>query len=472
MNNIATGIAVADTGELVKTYDKQKAAYLGNPGPSYEQRIDDLKQLKRMLMKHSREIKEAINTDYGCRSNIESNLADIGSSAAIIRDISRNLKKWMRPQKRRAGAIFMGAKARVIPQPLGIVGVIVPWNFPVYLSIPPIATAFAAGNRCMVKMSENSRNLARVLMDISPKYFPEEKLAFFDETGGVGIEFSKLPFDLMMFTGSPNTAKAVMASAAQNLTPVILELGGKNPVIVDPDYPLDKAVERIVCAKQANAGQICLNVDYVFLHESQVEEFVRLMKSSTKRMIPDINSQYFTAIIDDKSVNRLEGMLKDAHEKGARVINLSDQEVNREDKKFPFHLVLDPTPDMQISQRETFGPITTVRTYKTPKEVIDYVNAGERPLGFYVFSKNKQLTGKYISETMSGGVTVNDVGLHAAPNDLPFGGVGHSGMGHYHGYDGFTSFSKMRPVLYQAKYSVVNMLAPPYKGWIKNMLDK
>jgi len=208
------------------------------------------------------------------------------------------------------------------------------------------------------------------------------------------------------------------------------------------------------------------------LHESQVEEFVRLMKSSTKRMIPDINSQYFTAIIDDKSVNRLEGMLKDAHEKGARVINLSDQEVNREDKKFPFHLVLDPTPDMQISQRETFGPITTVRTYKTPKEVIDYVNAGERPLGFYVFSKNKQLTGKYISETMSGGVTVNDVGLHAAPNDLPFGGVGHSGMGHYHGYDGFTSFSKMRPVLYQAKYSVVNMLAPPYKGWIKNMLDK
>lgn len=472
MNTNASVLLSTHSHGLTDTFNKQKAAYFHCPEPSYEQRMEDLKQLKRMLLKHSKEIKAAINADYGFRSNIESNTADVGSSAAIINDISKNLKQWMKPQKRDPGKMLLGAKAQVIPQPLGIVGVIVPWNFPVYLSFPPIATAFAAGNRCMVKMSENSRHLAKVLMEISSQYFPEEKLAFFDETGGVGIEFSKLPFDLMMFTGSPDTAKAVMAAASQNLTPVILELGGKNPVIIDPDYPLDKAVERIVFAKQTNAGQVCLSVDYVFVHEAQLGDFVRLMEATTKKMVPDINSRYFTSIIDDKSLARLEETIKDAQDKGARVINLSEQDINHKDKKFPFHLVLNPTANMKISQRETFGPITTVRTYDNPKQVIDYVNAGERPLGLYIFSNNKQLAKRYIANTMSGGVTVNDVGLHAVPDDLPFGGVGRSGMGHYHGYEGFTSFSKMRPVLYQSKFSVFNMVKPPYKGFVKKMLDK
>ncbi len=469
MNQQATEFTLI---ELTETYNKQKQAYLAQPEPSYAQRIADLKQLSRMLQENGRAIKKAINDDYGCRSNLENNMADFGAGIGFIKSTSKHLKKWMKPQKRSAGPALLGAKARLIPQPLGIVGVIVPWNFPIFLSIPPIATAFAAGNRCMVKMSENSRNLAKVLMEISPKYFPEDKLAFFDETGGVGIEFSKLPFDLMMFTGSPGTARAVMSAAAKNLTPVILELGGKNPVIVDPDYPLEKAVSRIVFAKQMNAGQVCLNVDYVFVHENQKDEFVRVLKETTKKMIPDINDRFFTSIIDDKSLNRLEGMLDDAQAKGATVINLSEQEINRETRKFPFHAVLNPTPDMQVSQRETFGPITTIRTYKTPKDVIDYVNAGERPLGFYVFSHNKKLVQQYISNTMSGGVTINDVGLHAMPEDLPFGGVGNSGMGHYHGYDGFIAFSKMRPVLYQARFSLMNLMTPPYPQWMRNMLDK
>jgi coniferyl-aldehyde dehydrogenase len=472
MNQQATELESLEAERAKKVFEKQREAYLAKPEPSYEERMSDLKQLKRMLMKHSKEIKQAINEDYGCRSNIESNLADVNASGGIISDISKHLKKWMQPQKRKTGPALIGSKARVIPQPLGVVGVIVPWNFPIYLSIPPIATAFAAGNRCMVKMSENSRNLARVLKEISPKYFPEEKLCFFDETGGVGIEFSKLNFDLMMFTGSPGTAKAVMASAAQNLTPVILELGGKNPVIVDPEYPLQKAVDGIVFAKQLNAGQVCLNVDYVFVHERQKAEFVSALKETVKRMVPDINDKYFTSIIDERSVDRLEGMLKDAEAKGAEVINLSEQEINREAKKFPFYAVLNPTPEMQISQRETFGPITTVRTYKTPEEVINYVNAGERPLGFYVFSNNKKLVKKYISNTMSGGVTVNGCGLHAMPDDLPFGGVGHSGMGHYHGYEGFASFSKLRPVLYQGKFSLLNFVSLPYSDRVKKMLDK
>ena len=472
-NNVKVQDSEVAIRPLFASYEKQKGAYLDAPEPSYGQRMQDLHTLKQMLKIHRRDIKEAIDADYGSRSSIETSVADIGSSCAFINDISKHLKKWMKPQKRRVKHMkFPGAKNRVIPQPLGVVGVIVPWNFPVYLSISPIATAFAAGNRVMVKMSENSRNLAKVMMEISPQYFPEEKLAFFDETGGVGIEFSTVPFDLLMFTGSPDTAKSVMASAAQNLTPVILELGGKNPVIIDPQYPLKKAINRIVFAKQTNAGQVCLNVDYVFVHESQVRDFVELTNLTTRQMVPDINNKDFSAIIDDKSVRRLEEMLTDAKEKGARVINLSEQDIDHKARKFPFHLVLDPTPEMQISQREIFGPIMVVRSYKNPDEIIRYINAGERPLGLYVFSRDKKLIQRYISNTMSGGVSVNETGLHAAQDDLPFGGVGGSGMGQYHGYDGFISFSKMRPVFYQSRFSIVAFMTPPYKGRMRRALEK
>jgi coniferyl-aldehyde dehydrogenase len=462
-----------DARMLQATFDKQKAAYSEEPEVSYAQRSADLKALMSMLMKHKREIKAAIEKDYGVRSSIDTQLGEIMSSGGMIKGIRGKLKEWMKPQKRHVNhMMFLGGKNRLIPQPLGVVGVIVPWNFPVYLAFGPVATAFAAGNRAMVKMSENSRNLTKLLMEISLKYFPEEKLAFFDETGGVGIEFSKLPFDLLVFTGSPNTAKSVMAAAAKNLTPVILELGGKNPVVIDPKYPLQKAVNRIIFTKQNNAGQICLNVDYVFVHEDQLEEFIKLSTETTRRMVPDINSKDFTAIIDNVSMNRLEGTLNDAKEKGARIINMSEQEINHADKKFPFYLVVNPTPDMEISQRETFGPMMTVRTYKNPNEVVAYINAGERPLAMYVFSFDNQLTDKYIAKTLSGGVTVNDIGLHIAQEDLPFGGVGNSGMGNYHGFDGFASFSKMRPVFYQPRFNVISLLTPPYKPWIKNLIDK
>ncbi len=463
----------ADAHMLRSTYDKQKAAYMKEPEVSYEQRMNDLRTLKRMLMKHSREIKAAIAQDYGTRSNFETQLGEIMTSAGFIKDISSKLKKWMKPQKRHVNHLmFPGGKNRLIPQPLGVVGIIVPWNFPIYLAFPPIATAFAAGNRAMVKMSENSANLTNVLMEITPKYFPEEKLAFFQETGSVGIEFSKIPYDLLMFTGSPDTAKKVMAAAAKNLTPVILELGGKNPVILDPEYPLQKAINRIVFAKQSNAGQVCLNVDYVFVHENKLEEFISLTKATTQRMVPDINSKEFTSIIDDASMDRLENTMNDAEKNGARVINMSEQEINHADKKFPFYLVVNPTAEMEISQRETFGPMMTVKTYNDSDEVIRHINAGERPLGLYVFSYNKKLTSKYIAKTLSGGVTVNDIMLHLAQDDLPFGGVGNSGMGSYQGFEGFAAFSKMRPVFYQPRFSLVSLLTPPYKSWVKDLINK
>jgi coniferyl-aldehyde dehydrogenase len=449
---------------LLAAFQKQRKSYLANPIPEIEQRKNDLDALKRMLNENLDAIVNAICEDYGNRSRHESLFAEVIAVTDGINDTIKKLKKWMKPQKRHVDiTLYPGAKNRVIPQPLGVVGLIVPWNFPVNLSFSQLTAVFAAGNRAMVKMSENSRALTRVLMEISPKYFPEEKLTWFEETGGVGIEFSQIPFDLIIFTGSGQTGRAVMASAAKNLTPVVLELGGKSPAVIDPEFPLDKAVERILFVKQFNAGQICTNVDYVFVHESQRDAFAEKSRAWVNKHVPDINSPDYTSIIDDRSFRRLEETLEDAREKGATLINLNgEQAPNRETRKFPLHLVLDTTGNMTVRHRETFGPILMVLTYREPEEVINYVNGQDRPLAFYPFSNDKELVQMYIDRIMSGGVTVNDALYHVAQHDLPFGGVGPSGMGHYHGFEGFLACSKLRPVFYQSGFTAMKFLAPPY----------
>ena len=451
----------------------QRSSYLADPTPNYRQRKEDLNNLKRMINENREEIIAAISEDYSNRSRHETQFAEIISVTDGINDAIKNLKKWMKVQKRHVDfSMFAGGKNRVLPQPLGVVGLIVPWNFPINLSFMPLAAAFAAGNRAMVKMSENSIALTRLLMKISGRYFPEQKLQFFEETGGVGIEFSQIPFDLIVFTGSGQTGRLVMASAAKNLTPVVLELGGKAPAIIDLNYSLDKAVGRIMFVKQFNAGQICTNVDYVFVHESQRKEFIEATKTYVARHCPDINSTDYTAIIDDRSVKRLAETLEDARGKGATVINLSgDQEINHETRKFPLHLVLDTTEDMTIRSRETFGPLLMVLTYKEHEEVVEYVNARDRPLALYPFTNDSKISDMYIDRIMSGGVTVNDALFHVAQHDIPFGGVGPSGMGHYHGYEGFVTFSKMRPVFYQAGFSAMKFLRPPYGTFATRVYD-
>jgi coniferyl-aldehyde dehydrogenase len=454
-------------------FQKQREAYLADPIPDAAQRKQDLLALKNMLSENREAIIEAINQDYGNRSRHESLFAEVIAVTDGINDTIKHLKKWMKPQKRHVDVtLYPGARNRVIPQPLGVVGIIVPWNFPVNLSFLPLAFAFAAGNRAMVKMSENSIALSRVLKEISPRYFPEGKLMWFEETGGVGIEFSQIPFDLLMFTGSGQTGRAVMASAAKNLTPVVLELGGKCPAIIDPEYPLATAVDRILFVKQFNAGQICTNVDYVFVHESQKNEFVELARKYVQTHCPDINHADYTSIIDDRSYRRLEETLEDARSKGATVINLNgDQAGNRDARKFPMHLVMDTTANMTIRNRETFGPLLMVLTYRTPEEVVKYVNGQDRPLAIYPFTKNRELQSLYIDRIMSGGVTVNDALFHVAQHDLPFGGVGASGMGHYHGYEGFVTFSKLRPIFYQAGFSAMKYLRPPYGKFATKVYD-
>jgi len=462
------------SGTLLKThFDAQRALYLATPNPGLEQRRRDLENLKRMINEHREDIITAISQDYGNRSRHETQFAEIITVTDGINDTIKHLKKWTRVQKRHVDqSMFMGGRNRVIPQPLGVVGIIVPWNFPINLSFMPLAAAFAAGNRAMVKMSENSIHLTRLLMRISPKYLPEDKLKFFEETGGVGIEFSRIPFDLLVFTGSGQTGRSVMASAAQNLTPVVLELGGKAPAIIDPNYPVEKAVGRIMFVKQFNAGQICTNVDYVFVHETRREEFVAAARAYVAKHCPDINHTDYTAIIDDRSVKRLLDTLEDARSKGATVINLNGtQQANIEKRKLPLHLVLDTTEEMTIRKRETFGPLLMVLTYTDPQEVVDYVNARDRPLALYPFTNDAKLADMYIERIMSGGVSVNDALMHVAQHDIPFGGVGPSGMGHYHGYEGFITFSKLRPVFYQASFSSLQFLRPPYKGFATRVFN-
>lgn len=450
----------------------QRQAFLKQPCPSLAQRKEDLLTLKRLISENQQELLDAINTDYGSRSAFETRFAEIYLVLDAIADNQKHLRRWMKPQKRSIDlSLYPGARNRVIPQPLGVVGVIVPWNFPLQLAFAPLVSIFAAGNRAMVKMSENSRALSQLLIRISPQYFPGDKLKFFEETGEVGIEFSKLPFDHLLFTGSGQTGRAVMAAAAANLTPVTLELGGKSPAVIAPDFPMEKAVERILFGKLFNAGQICITTDYAWVHESQLDEFVQQCQDWTAKHLPDINSDDYTSIIDQRSWERLQASLEDARYKGARLVDLSGgQAANPQTRKFPPHLVLDTTPEMSVMQREIFGPILPVKTYKDAAEVVSHINSRPRPLAFYPFSYDAELQDYYITHVMSGGVSVNDVLLHTAQHDLPFGGIGASGMGHYHGREGFMTFSKLRPVFYQARFSAMKFFAPPHSALAKRVL--
>jgi len=451
--------------EFKECFARQRAAYLAYPVPTYAERLADLSALSRLLKENRESLVQAINLDYGNRSEFETLFSEFFVVLETINDTARHLKQWMKPQRRKIDfMLYPGARNRVIPQPLGVVGVIVPWNFPLNLSFAPLAAIIAAGNRAMVKMSENSRHLAELLGKISPKYFPADKLSFFDDGGGRGPAFSSLPFDHLLFTGSGTTGRAVMANAARNLTPVTLELGGKAPAVVGPDFSLKTAAERIFWVKMLNAGQICTNIDYVFLPQGSEDEFAQHCKRLLDERYPDLNGPDYTSIIDARAFSRLEATLEDARVKGARLINLADgQKPDAGLRKFPPHLVLNPTEDMQVMQREIFGPILPIRTYRDKQEVADYINSHDRPLALYPFTTDRSLQNFYIDNVMSGGVSVNEALLHVAQHDLPFGGVGASGMGHYHSREGFNTFSKLRPVFYQGPFSAIQMLfQPPY----------
>lgn len=465
MNAVNDPTAALIRAPLEATLKRQRVAYLAHPVPDYAARCTDLRKLERFVREHQDAICDAISADYGNRSRHETLLTEIMPVRKGIAHALKHLKRWMKPQRRGIDRLAFGlASNRVIPQPLGVVGVIVPWNFPLNLSLLPLVAIFAAGNRAMVKMSENSRHLAKLLIKEMPDYFPKEKLQFFDETGGVGVTFSSLPFDHLLFTGSGQTGRAVMTAAAANLCPVTLELGGKSPAIVCEDFPLRTAAERLLYVKFLNAGQICTTVDHVYVPERRVKEFVRLAQEIVPKRYPKLDTQDYTGIIDDIAYARLLHALDDAKQRGARVIPLlPGKPFDAKLRKVAPHIVLDAPPDCLLMQREIFGPILPVISYEDLEDdVIKRINGGPRPLALYPFTNNKAVQEQLLTRVMSGGVSINDALFHVGQEDLPFGGVGASGMGHYHGFEGFLTFSKLRPVFHQSRFSTAKLLAPPY----------
>ena len=473
MNDSTTPLAAGTlTQALTDALALQRQAYFAHPVPSIEERRTDLRTLQRFVRDHKAQLCDAVSADYGHRSRHETLLAEIFPVIDGVDHTLKHLRGWMKPQRRGVDLRnFFGASNRVIPQPLGVVGVIVPWNFPINLSLIPLTCICAAGTRAMVKLSENSRHLARLLIEKIPAYFPPEKLRFFDETGGVGVEFSRLPFDHLLFTGSGQTGRAVMTAAAQNLCPVTLELGGKAPAIVCDDFPLHTAAERILFVKYLNAGQICTSVDHAWLPQHRIAEFVQMARAIVPARYPQLGSPDYTSIIDASAFDRLVHALEDARERGATLVQLVPGPAwDRATRKIAPHIVLDAPDDSVLMQREIFGPILPLRGYTSLEAVISRINAGPRPLAVYPFSNDARQVQMLLERVMSGGVSVNDALFHVGQHDLPFGGVGASGMGHYHGREGFETFSKLRPVFYQARFSALKFIGPPYGKFADRLL--
>ncbi|MEI6803473.1 MAG: coniferyl aldehyde dehydrogenase [Burkholderiales bacterium] len=459
--------------QIQDTLELQRAAYLAQPNPSFAERKADLLKLRAFVIDHREALVEAINADYGHRSRHESLFAEIFSVIDGVSHTLKHLKCWMKPQKRGIDLKnFFGASNRLIPQPLGVVGAIIPWNFPIWTAFNGLICTFAAGNRSMVKMSENSRHVAALLIEKIPAYFPRDKLAFFDETGGVGMEFSKLKFDHIIFTGSGQTGRSVMAAASTNLCPVTLELGGKAPAILCDDFPLRTAAGRMLFAKYFNAGQVCVTIDHLFVPQAKVDEFTAVAKEIIGERYASIDSPDYTSIIDARAFARVVGALEQARDMGATLVQLVPgkpwDEVTR---KIAPHIVLNAPPDCQLRTREIFGPVLPIIGYSSLDEVVKAINSAPRPLAMYPFSNDRKTVDYLIEHVMSGGVCVNDAVLHAAQHDMPFGGVGESGMGHYHGYEGFVTFSKMRPVFHQAPFSAIKFMWPPYGKFATKYLD-
>ncbi len=433
--------------------------------PDYAQRRDDLRRLRAAFKARLPEMVAAIAADFGHRSPHESRIADGMTVTGEIDHLLSHLRAWMSPRRVGAGWRFWPARAQVRPLPVGVVGVIAPWNYPVNLALVPLATAIAAGNHVMLKPSEHTPHTAAFLQSLLAQVFPPERVAVAQGDAGVAAAFAALPLDHLVFTGSTAVGRKVMAAAAANLTPLTLELGGKSPAIVCADYPLDRAAARLATGKWFNAGQTCIAPDYILINAGREAALAAALREQVRQRYGDFSDAGdYTRIINDTHYQRLLDHLADARARGLEVIELAAIEPQRarRERLLPPTLVLNPGDDATLMQEEIFGPILPIRSYHTLDEAIAGINGRERPLALYPFSDDRATVERILGHTVSGGVTVNDTLLHFAINGLPFGGIGASGMGAYHGKAGFDALSKQLPVLWQARIAGSDLLKPPY----------
>jgi acyl-CoA reductase-like NAD-dependent aldehyde dehydrogenase len=440
--------------------------------PSYDERIASLDKLESVVLARKNAIADAIARDFGGRSRHETIVTEVFLVLGALKHAKAHLRDWMEPEDRETAWVFLPARVQLVPQPVGVVGIIAPWNYPVQLALAPLIGALAAGNRVIIKPSELVPETSALLRDLVSETFPEDQVAVV--TGGpeVGDAFSRLPFDHLVFTGSTRVGKIVMRNASENLVPVTLELGGKSPTIVAEDFNPRVAAERIVAGKLFNAGQTCVAPDYVLVPKAMRETFVEACKASVAKMYPTLaaNPDY-TSIVNEKHRARLKSYLDDAKTRGAQLVELNPAAESLEGtRKFVPTIVLDPTDEMLVMQEEIFGPILPVRTYDKLDDAIAYVNDHPRPLALYCFTHQQQTSDRVLAETISGGVTINETMLHFAQEDLPFGGIGPSGMGQYHAREGFEAFTKQKPVFRQARLNTTGLLRPPYGKTVDRLL--
>ncbi|MDB0002822.1 coniferyl aldehyde dehydrogenase [Gammaproteobacteria bacterium] len=465
--------------EMQRVLESQKNHFIKEGSPSIELRVDRLNRLKSLIMDNRYDLVDALNEDYGNRSKNTSIMTDAYSIIPDINNAIKNIKQWTRPKKRSSNFPFglFGAKSYVRHEPLGTVGMISPWNFPVNLTFKPLAAIFAAGNQVMHKPSELTPLTASLIKELCDKFYDENEFATFLGGPEVGEAFTKLHFDHLLYTGSGNIGKHVMQSASQNLVPVTLELGGKSPVVIGKSADMKVSAKRIMFGKTLNAGQICLAPDYVIVHKDKKEEFISEVENAVKDFYPSIkDNDDYSSIINERHFNRINSLIQDAKEKGAHIneINPSNEDFSQQQfYKIPPTIVTDTSDDMKIMNEEIFGPVLPVIGFDDLDEALSTINSKDRPLGLYYFGTDKSEESQIMNKTSSGGVTINNVVGHIQQKDLPFGGVGPSGMGRYQSYDGFKNFSNPRAFYKDVGFKFDKLfdgIRPPYTKSIESLL--
>ena len=465
--------AYTSPDQLAELFARQRQAYGADPMPSLEERLRHLDTLKGLLLEHRDPMARAIDADFGARSLTETLVAEVMPCIEHIGYVRKRLRRWMKPSRRHVGLHFQPARAQVVYQPLGVVGIMVPFNYPLNLGIEPLIAALAAGNRAMLKMSELTPHFAALLRDILREGFDEDRVAVITGEVDLARAFSALPFDHLLFTGSIPVGKHVMRAAAENLTPVTLELGGKSPAIIADDIPLDDIMDRLVFAKSLNAGQTCVAPDYVLVPRAKLRPFLDGFKATFNRRYPRLGGNHdYTSVINRRAWERLQEWLKDAEEKGARIEKVTEETIDDGTHRMAPCLVTEVTDAMTIMQEELFGPILPVLPYDGLDAALAYVSARPRPLALYLFTYDKALQERVALRTHAGSMAIKEALLQVGIDDLPFGGIGPSGMGQYHGHEGFLTFSKAKSVLTKGLLNSMKLLYPPYGQAVQTWILK
>jgi len=463
--------ASASDSTLQARFDRMRTGAAGDPFPSWEARRRRLTALHGLLHDEQNALAEAMSADFGHRCRAESRLLEIFPSLETVRHALRHGRSWMRDESRATSLWFLPGSSRVVHQPLGVVGIIAPWNYPVYLAAAPLAAALAAGNRAMLKLSELTPQTSALLARLIEQRFADDEIAVVNGDASVGAALARLPFDHLLFTGSTAVGRDVMRAAAENLTPVTLELGGKSPAIVGADADVSHAAERIVLGKTLNAGQTCIAPDYALVPAARVDAFVTAAKLAANRLYPDIAmTPDYSAIVNARHFKRLTYYLDDAVALGADLVPLTTVSADALRRRMPPVIVLQVTDAMRVASEEIFGPILPVIPYESLDDAIRYVATRPRPLALYYFGRRRADIDRVLRETHAGGVTINDVILHIAQDALPFGGIGASGMGHYHGREGFLTFSKAKGVFTQSRVSGIGLFNPPFGARFERLI--